>query len=154
MPLVTSLESVRENIIVFNQELMIFGSSILKDTLDDFWRWYAIKDEYYGYLFGPSKFCGYQNMTATLYAECRTIKERKKIDNSIPYPDALGRKKFNGGETHRQVLRLLKKRGALCLETPFKESQIGELLFIFSEKHKFDLKKSSTITVLDDLFLK
>jgi hypothetical protein len=66
-PLVTSASQTLQNITQFNTELT--SGQGLQHLLSSFVSWYAVKGSDGSIIFGPSKFIGYDNMTATLYLQ-------------------------------------------------------------------------------------
>jgi hypothetical protein len=66
--LVQSFDDAINNISQFNVALNEDDSGRLEKLIPHVQAWYAIEDEM-GYRFGPSKFIGYANMTAELYAQ-------------------------------------------------------------------------------------
>ncbi|MFK0688815.1 HNH endonuclease [Mesorhizobium sp. IMUNJ 23033] len=69
LQLVNRLEEVTDNIRRYNRDLA--GSAELQTRLSNHINWYAIPDGLVGWLFGPSKFIGYSDMTAERYLESR-----------------------------------------------------------------------------------
>ena len=65
--IVTTAKQACSNILKFEDELQ--GSSELQDRLSFARAWYAVRDEDGVWRFGPSKFIGYQKMTAKEYLD-------------------------------------------------------------------------------------
>lgn len=89
--LVTSLNEVVENIKNFNRELSLYEdgnayeaiATIMKN-MSHYRAWYAYKDETSNtYLFAPSKYIGYQGMTARKYVETYVYMDGRKTEKVL-----------------------------------------------------------------------
>lgn len=63
--LISSLEEAKSGILRFQDELNVLPGVV--DLLSSFQSWYAIADKNGNILFGPSKFIGYDGLTAKRY---------------------------------------------------------------------------------------
>ena len=89
--LVTSLTEVIENIKKFSRELASYedGDSdryvdYVMENMSHYRAWYAYKDEKTGtYLFAPSKYIGYQDMTANKYVETYAYMDGRKTEKIL-----------------------------------------------------------------------
>ena len=86
MTLVTKISLVRnakqasENIVKFQREVLVDDDvNVLVDTLSHFRAWYAM--EYEGdWIFGPSKFIGYENMDVAIYENNNHVMDGRQTE--------------------------------------------------------------------------
>ena len=89
--LVNSLDEVIENIKNFSLELESYEEGdgdryvdYVMENMSHYRAWYAYKDEKTGtYLFAPSKYIGYQDMTASKYVETYAYMDGRKTEKVL-----------------------------------------------------------------------
>ena len=88
---VTSLTEVIENIKKFSRELASYEEGdgdryvdYVMENMSHYRAWYAYKDEITGnYLFAPSKYIGYQNMSSSKYFETYAYMDGRKTEKIL-----------------------------------------------------------------------
>lgn len=86
--LVDSVQEVIENILRYREALQ--RGAAVSDQLRQVQHWYCVSDPVnpYAYLWGPAKFIGYKNMTATKYAR---LARMRREDGGLHGSDARSR---------------------------------------------------------------